>query len=52
MMHFFFFFIIDSDGGVFYGIAMMPDADMELPYEGANEMILVDAPVLEEDCGR
>ncbi len=30
---------------------MMPDADMELPYEGAKEMILVDAPVLEEDCG-
>ena len=22
--------------------AMMPDADMELPYEGAKEMILVD----------
>ena len=24
---------------------MMPDADMELPYEGAKEMILVDALV-------
>ncbi len=23
-------------------VAMMPDADMELPYEGAKEMILVD----------
>ncbi|MBP3819940.1 MAG: TfoX/Sxy family protein [Lachnospiraceae bacterium] len=23
-------------------IALMPDADMELPYEGAKEMILVD----------
>lgn len=23
-------------------MAMMPDADMELPYEGAKEMILVD----------
>ena len=23
-------------------LAMMPDADMELPYEGAKEMILVD----------
>lgn len=23
-------------------IAMMPDADMELPYEGAKEMLLVD----------
>ena len=23
-------------------IAMMPDAEMELPYEGAKEMILVD----------
>ena len=23
-------------------IAMMPDADLELPYEGAKEMILVD----------
>ena len=24
-------------------VAMMPDADMELPYEGAKEMLLVDA---------
>ena len=24
------------------GTAMMPDAEMELPYEGAKEMILVD----------
>lgn len=24
--------------------AMMPDADLELPYEGAKEMILVDEP--------
>ena len=23
-------------------VAMMPDADMELPYEGAKEMLLVD----------
>ena len=23
-------------------VAMMPDAEMELPYEGANEMLLVD----------
>ena len=23
-------------------VAMMPDADLELPYEGANEMLLVD----------
>ncbi|MBQ9516452.1 MAG: TfoX/Sxy family protein [Eubacterium sp.] len=23
-------------------LAMMPDADMELPYEGAKEMVLVD----------
>ena len=23
-------------------VAMMPDADMELPYEGAKEMVLVD----------
>ncbi|MBO7638019.1 MAG: competence protein TfoX, partial [Treponema sp.] len=23
-------------------VTMMPDADMELPYEGAKEMILVD----------
>ena len=24
------------------GVAMMPDTDMELPYEGAKEMLLVD----------
>lgn len=23
-------------------VAMMPDADMELPYDGAKEMLLVD----------
>jgi len=23
-------------------VAMMPDADLELPYEGAKEMLLVD----------
>ncbi len=25
-------------------VALMPDADMELPYEGAKEMLLVDDP--------
>ena len=49
-------YILDYRGKVFGGIyddrflvkptksakAMMPDADMELPYEGAKEMILVD----------
>ncbi len=33
-------------------IAMMPDADMELPYDGAKEMLLVDDVENREFLGR
>ena len=33
-------------------VAMMPDADMELPYDGAKEMLLVDDVENREFLGR